>query len=104
MPLETFAASKLVQKMLSSNASQEELYNAKKYLLAAVDYDSASLALKSVANETNIKELSKKYPLYGSWMGSSDISAKELLRLTFSFSLFSTSVYQSTNMIFPKLK
>ena len=43
MPLETFAASKLVQKMLSSNASQEELYNAKKYLLAAVDYDSASL-------------------------------------------------------------
>ena len=83
MPLETFAASKLVQKMLSSNASQEELYNAKKYLLAAVDYDSASLALKSVANETNIKELSKKYPLYGSWMGSSDISAKELLNLNF---------------------
>ena len=83
MPLETFAASKLVQKMLSSNASQEELYNAKKYLLAAVDYDSASLALKSVANETNIKELSKKYPLYSSWMGSSDISAKELLNLNF---------------------
>ena len=83
MPLETFAASKLVQKMLSSNASREELCNAKKYLLAAVDYDSASLALKSVANETNIKELSKKYPLYGSWMGSSDISAKELLNLNF---------------------
>lgn len=61
MTLETLAASKLIQTMLSKNASQEELDNAKKYLLSAVKYDVASLELTAVAKETGILELSRKY-------------------------------------------
>lgn len=61
MTLETLAASKLIQTMLSKNASQEELDNAKKYLLSAVGYDVALLELKAAAKETDILELSRKY-------------------------------------------
>lgn len=61
MTLETLAASKLIQTMLSKNASQEELDNAKKYLLSAVGYDVALLELKAAAKETGILELSRKY-------------------------------------------
>ena len=61
MTLETLAASKLIQTMLSKNASQEELDNAKKYLLSAVKYDVALLELNAAAKETGILELSRKY-------------------------------------------
>lgn len=63
MRLETLAASKLIQAMLSKNASQEELDNAKKYLLSAVKYDVASLELTAVAKETSILCLASKYAL-----------------------------------------
>ena len=83
MRLETLAASALIGRMIKANASQEELNNAKSYLflLTEFDYDMISLVLANAANETNIKELSKKYPLYGSWLGSSNTFAKELLNL-----------------------
>lgn len=61
MTLETLAASKLIQTMLSKNASQEELDNAKKYLLSAVGYDVASLELMAAAKETGILYLANKY-------------------------------------------
>ena len=61
MTLETLAASKLIQTMLSKNASQKELDNAKKYLLSAVKYDVASLELTAVAKETSILYLANKY-------------------------------------------
>lgn len=61
MTLETLAASKLIQTMLSKNASQEELDNAKKYLLSAVECDVALLELQAAAKETCILELAKKY-------------------------------------------
>lgn len=61
MTLETLAASKLIRTMLSKNASQDELDNAKKYLLSAVEYDVASLELMAAAKETGILYLANKY-------------------------------------------
>lgn len=61
MTLETLAASLLIQAMLSKNASQEELYNAKRYLMSATEYDVASLELMAAAKETSILYLANKY-------------------------------------------
>jgi hypothetical protein len=83
MRLETLAVSKLMERMVNNGASLEELKKVADYMVTAAVYDEMTVNLYDVAEKNGIKELAKKYPPSFSWMGSSNISAKELLNLNF---------------------
>lgn len=61
MKMETLAATQLIGRMMSNEATPEELKRAMLYMITAADCDVAMIKLYEVAERTGIKELVKKY-------------------------------------------
>lgn len=58
---ETTAVCNLVKQMIKRGATAEELLKVTDYLEAAVSFDISNLRLNDIAQQTGIKELTKKY-------------------------------------------
>lgn len=61
MKMETLAATQLIGRMMSNEATPEELRRAMLYMITAAECDAAMIKLDEVAERTGIKELVKKY-------------------------------------------
>lgn len=61
MKMETLTAAQLIRRMLSNEATPEELKRAMLYITTAAEYDAAMIKIYEVAERTGIKELVKKY-------------------------------------------
>lgn len=60
MKMETLTAAQLIRRMLSNEATPEELKRAMLYITTAAEYDAAMIKIYEVAERTGIKELVKK--------------------------------------------
>lgn len=87
MKMETLAATQLIGRMMSNEATPEELKRAMLYMITAAECDAAMTKLDEVAERTGIKELVKKYtpkqtyygvkPRSGRYPGINNISKPE---------------------------
>lgn len=63
MKMETLAATQLIGRMMSNEATPEELKRAMLYMITAAECDAAMTKLDEVAERTGIKELAVKYSI-----------------------------------------
>lgn len=87
MKMETLAATQLIGRMMSNEATPEELKRAMLYMITAAECDAVMTKLDEVAERTGIKELVKKYtpkqtyygvkPRSGRYPGINNISKPE---------------------------